>query len=1075
MKKIISYISDNFLFLITVFLLAFIPLYPKLPLLDIKNTWVYIRVEDFLVLGALLAWVVQLIRRKVELKTPITIPIMIFWIIGAIATIHGVLIIFPTAANVFPNVAFLAFLRHIEYLSLFFVAFASIRDKNQINAAVFIIAFTLLGVIFYGFGQKYLGFPAYLTMNEEFAKGIPITLSQLSRLPSTFAGQYDLAAYLVLVIPIIVSMIFAYKNWIIKAFFAITAVLGFALLFMTVSRVSFFVLLVALFFLLFFQKKKLVLYSIPVIAVLAFLLFSLSPALLNRFSNTVKKVDVLVDGKTGAAVGEVHFVPVENFRDKIIRQERVSNSDDLNYALQGQETSTATASAVLQWKLLEQLGNVPVVSAANVSNGESLPQGTGYVNLALSPVTKRVGNFFYELSPNVATTNSAQVLIIHGDFIIKKASAYDLSFTTRFQGEWPHAIMAFERNILVGSGYGSVSLAVDNNYLRTLAEVGILGMTSFFAIFLAVAVYIRKILPDIDSKVARCFILGFAAGVVGLALNATLIDVFEASKIAYLLWMLTGIALGTLVLYQKREINLSKELKDVATSSYAIIVYLFILAFVIFAPMLGNYFVADDYTWFRWAATCGNITQGCGSFLSTLSSYFINSDGFFFRPGTKLLFYFLYQFFWLNQVVYHMVSIFIHFIVVVLFYFLAQKILKKRMLAAGAAFLFLIMSGYVEIVFWISALGHLFNAMFILLSLLSFILWREKKNVTFFVGSIIFSCLSLLFYELGMIVPLLIILYEFFYNPDFSIKKAIGKIEYLALFIPDAIYLVIRFISGSHWQGGDYSYNLIKLPFNVVGNAIGYILITILGPFAFGPYEKLRDILRGNLIFATVFGLVALAIAYFLYKRLWKKINVSGRKIISFSFWFFVITLLPFIGFGNITSRYSYLASMGLVMIFVWFLTVIYDFLLTNGKNVAVASITVIVATFGLFQIIQVQQVYQDWYGAGQQAQNFLIAIDDAYSDYWSSTPMEFHFVNVPTKVGNAWVFPVGINDAMWFAFKNPNISISQDQTLTPEMQEKIGRTYKVFQFNGDGTVTEVPPPKKNPIITPTPSTVLKK
>ncbi|HVZ67359.1 MAG TPA: hypothetical protein VG917_03785 [Patescibacteria group bacterium] len=1071
MKKIISYISENFLFLITVFLLAFIPLYPKLPLFDIKNTWVYIRVEDFLVLGALFAWLIQLVRKKVTLKTPITIPIMVFWIIGAIATIHGVLIIFPTAANVFPNVAFLAFLRHIEYLSLFFVAFASIRDKKQINAAVFIIAFTLLGVIFYGFGQKYLGFPAYLTMNEEFAKGIPITLSQLSRLPSTFAGQYDLAAYLVLVIPIVVSMIFGFKNLFIKAFFAGTALLGFALLFMTVSRVSFFVLLVALFILLFFQKKKLVLYSIPVIAVLAFLFFSFSPALLNRFGNTVKEVDVLVDGKTGAAVGEVNFVPVDYFKDKVVRQERVSDKDELTSAMLGEDSSTASASGVIPFKLLAPLGKVPVVSAANVSNGESLPQGTGYINLPLSPVTKRVGNFFYELAPNVATHAQAEVLVLHGDFIVKRAAAYDLSFTTRFQGEWPHAIMAFERNILFGSGYGSVSLAVDNNYLRTLAEVGALGMASFFAIFIAIGIYIKKILPDIESGVARSFILGFVAGVIGLALNATLIDVFEASKIAYLLWMLTGVTLGTLVLYQKREINLFRELKNVATSTPAVIIYLFILAFVVFSPMLGNYFVADDYTWFRWAATCGNFANGCSSFGSTLLNYFINSDGFFFRPGTKLFFYFMYQAFWLNQVVYHMVSIILHFIVVTLFYLLAQKVLKKKLLAAGAAFLFMIMSGYVEIVFWISATGHLFNAMFILLSLLSFMLWKEKKNMVFFIGSIIFSSLSLLFYELGMVAPLLIILYEWVYGQDFSFKKAIGKIEYLALFIPDLVYLLVRFISGSHWQGGDYSYNLIKLPFNIVGNMIGYVSVTFLGPFALGPYEKLREVLRDNLVIAAVVSVVVVVVAAFLYKKFWRKINIGGRRIITFGFWFFIISLLPFIGFGNITSRYSYLASLGLVIIFVYLLGQLYDFLLSNGREIAVASITVIVSAFALFQIIQVQQVFQDWYGAGQNAQNFLTAIDDAYSDYWSTTPMEFHFINVPTKVGDAWVFPVGMDDAMWFAFKNPHIAIVKDQTLTPQIQNNISRTYKVFQFNGDGSVTEVQPPKK--LITPTPSPTL--
>lgn len=211
-KKILSFLSDNFFFIATLFLLTFIPLYPKLPLIDIKNTWVYIRAEDFIVGFVLLSWIILLIRGKITLKTPLTLPIMVFWIIGAVATIHGVLLIFPTLPNVFPNVALLAYFRHIEYMSLFFIAYAGIRDRKNLPPVVAVIALTLIGVIAYGLGQKYFAFPAYLTMNEEFAKGVPIQLSQLSRLPSTFAGHYDLAAYLVLIVPIVASLIFGFKN-----------------------------------------------------------------------------------------------------------------------------------------------------------------------------------------------------------------------------------------------------------------------------------------------------------------------------------------------------------------------------------------------------------------------------------------------------------------------------------------------------------------------------------------------------------------------------------------------------------------------------------------------------------------------------------------------------------------------------------------------------------------------------------------------------------------------------------------------------------------------------------------------
>ena len=141
--------------------------------------------------------------------------------------------------------------------------------------------------------------------------------------------------------------------------------------------------------------------------------------------------------------------------------------------------------------------------------------------------------------------------------------------------------------------------------------------------------------------------------------------------------------------------------------------------------MLGNYFVGDDFTWLRWVADC---TKDCSP-ISTLTRYFTEADGFFYRPGTKVYFYLMHNVFWLNQVVYHLVSLFLHFIVASLFFLLAKKILKSNLLSASAAFLFLILSGYTESVFWISSTGYLFNAVFGLLGLLFFIAWLFSFDI----------------------------------------------------------------------------------------------------------------------------------------------------------------------------------------------------------------------------------------------------------------------------------------------------------------------------------------------------------
>ena len=1040
------------MFLETLFLLLFIPLFPKLPIVDVKNTWVYIRAEDFVVVFVLISWIFLLIKKKISLRTPLTIPIITFWIIGAISTMHGVLLIFPTIANVFPNVAFLSLVRHIEYMSLFFIAYQGMKDKRFLPVIIAVLVATLLGVIGYGFGQKYLSFPAYLTMNEEFAKGIPITLSQLSRVSSTFAGHYDLAAYLVLVIPIVVSLFFGFKNWIIKIFLLATFFLALILLFMTVSRVSFFVLFISILIVFFFQKKKFVLLLIPLFAVFAILVITFKPTLLDRFKSTVSEVDVLVDAKTGDSVGHVKFVSNEYFRDKIVLQKRVKDKEELINAISGnEETLKASESALLPFEFVPL--EVPLVLATNVSNGESLPQGTGYINLALSPVVKRLGNFYYELPSDIKATFSAQVLVLHGDFIVKKAAAYDLSFTTRFQGEWPRALGAFFRNVLIGSGYGSVSLAVDNNYLRMLGEIGLLGFVAFFGIFTSLLVYIRKGFKDIESPLAKSFVLGFAAGAVGLFLNATLIDVFEASKVAFMLWMLVGITLGTLMLYQKTSVNLFSELKKIASSNFAIAIYLLLSAVLLFSPILSNFFVGDDFTWLRWAADC---TNNCSPIEKTIS-YFTNSNGFFYRPGTKVYFSIMESIFWLNQVAYHAVSLFLHFAVSFLFFLLAKKIFKNKILAVLSAFLFLILSGYTEAVFWISSVGHLFTSFFALLALLSFMLWEEKKKIYYYIFSIASLSLGLTFHEMGIVIPLLIIAYKAKDGVLASLKEVVKRWDYLLLFVPVVVYLLLRFVSQSHWLSGDYNYDFVMLPFNFAGNLLGYIALIAVGQSSLSLYETFRALFRVNLMIPVVLGVVTLAGIVYVYKRKIKFFESSDRKIVIFGLFFFVFSLLPYLGLGNITSRYSYLASLGLILIAVFLLNKIYQFLLKEGKEIALLTTSVIVIVFSLFQIIQVQQSYFDWAGAGEKVKKFFISIDALYTDYWSKGQVQFHFVDVPLKVGDAWVFPVGISDAVWFSFQNKEAKVYTYTNLDTALQTAgLSFTNRVFVFNDDGSLREV-------------------
>ena len=1054
MLKLFGWCKENILLVMTLILLAFIPLYPKLPLFDIPNTWVYVRAEDFFVLTGLAVFTVLIITKTVHLKTPLTMPFFVFWIIGGFATLHGVLLIFPGAANIFANVALLSFLRRIEYMSVFFIAYWGLRNRKNIQPVIYVILLTVLGVSLYGIGQRYLGFPAFLTMNEEFAKGVPIQLSALSRIPSTFGGHYDLAAYLVLVLPIVLSLLFTVSRWSVKFLLALLFALGTYVLFLTVSRISLIALVVAGIIVLLFYNRKIVLALIPVMLIMGILLFQLSPRILDRIFNTVQIVDVLVDKNTGGALGNVKIVPNTYFQDKVIRQEFYTSPVDMSQKL---NAAASMSGIIIPYSQIPS--QVALFTAARVSTGEDLPHGTGYINLTLSPVIKDLNQFYFEPKSKNDTLQH-EVQIINGPYLIKRTLAYDLSFTTRFQGEWPNTFAAFKKNIFLGSGYGSVSLAVDNSYLRMLGEVGILGTLAFLSLFVIMGIYCASVWKTVNSPLVKSFMIGVIAGVGGLFVNAFFIDVFEASKVAFSLWLLIGVLAGVLHSYAGTAYNVKEHLIRIVMSPFAIVVYLGIGAFSLFGPIISNYFVGDDFTWLRWAAAaCSqkSVFGNCAVDWSTVAPYLTDAAGFFYRPGTKAYFLVMYNSFWLNQSVYHGVSIGLHFIVTVLVFFLSRRLFRGVILPGIVSMLFLIIAGYSEAVSWISATGFLFTSALTLGSLLCYISFCESKKQIYLWLAVIFSIVSPFFHELGIVTPLYILLYVSVFT-DFGKRPASWKKTQLALlFIPTIIYLLLRFNAGSHWFSGDYSYNILKLPFNLLGNFAGYVMIILGGPMTLSLYESIRTGMRENIVFSIVLLSVMIVISVRIFRWIACNWGMGDRRIAVFGFGSIVVSLLPFLGLGNITSRYGYLATFGVVILFTFFLKKMYGYLKENGTDIAYSGIVLILGVFVLFHVIQTQRLQDNWNEAGETVRQFLVSIDSKYSDIWRTEPMEIHLIGTPLKRGHAWVFPVGLPDAIWFAFQNPDILIFQNSSVEEALSQVSydSPIQKVFEFNQSGELKE--------------------
>lgn len=512
MLKFLKWLDNHILEYLSLLLLVIIPLYPKIPLADVLPGYIVrIRLDDLIVGFTFIIWIIWLIRKKVTLKgNPLFIPILIYLIVGFVSSLSA---IFITKTVPFQTLhvekILLHWARRVEYFSVFFVFYSSIKSFSQIKKYVYLTAIVLLGVSIYGFGQKYLFWPAYSTMNREFSKGIALKISDHGRVLSTFGGHYDLAAYLMIVLTLFIPLMLVVRKWLLKMLFFAISVSGFWLLILTVSRTSFLAYMVSIsvaFGLLIYKKGWFWAISRWFVVVLISMIIMLSFGQLSeRFAHLFKMDNLIAvafkplkDAPTGAGTA---FLEVG------------SKSDIPPSAQKPSQTPTPAQN---------QTPSDVYTNISEFGNGEGVP----------SSMTA---------APRVYSQNAIQ---------------YDLSTSIRLDATWPRAIDGFTKNPLLGSGYSTLTKAnvedfteaesTDNDFLRALGETGLLGFLSFYGIIAVICYYVVSSFGKVKDLFSATVIAGLFAATIGLLVNAFYIDVFVASKVAYTFWIMVAILLATI-------------------------------------------------------------------------------------------------------------------------------------------------------------------------------------------------------------------------------------------------------------------------------------------------------------------------------------------------------------------------------------------------------------------------------------------------------------------------------------------------------------------------------------------------
>lgn len=533
MKQILSWLDKNILTLLTGILIVVIPLYPKLPLADlIEGYIVRARLEDILILFTGIVWIVQLWRKKIALPVnTITKLIYLYIIIGFLSTISAIFITHTVTmerAQLF-KIA-LHFLRRIEYFSLFFITYSSLRSRKDLYLFIKIAFITLVGVVIYGLGQKYLYWPAFSTMNREFSKGMRLYLTPTSRVMSTFGGHYDFAAYLMMCLTMIVTGFWLSSSKALKMLLVLVAIPAYWSLILTASRTSFLgylggITVVAIILGKWKGRLKMFFNWFLVTTISLIVMLTLGD-LSDRFFQVLEQPDVLIHQITQVTPFQRDTVSkmvnsLSNFKNSLSLAKIKFNSTPKN-------VSPPTNSISTQDLVVAVSSDAPPIAT------KPLPPD----------VTQIEDDYRNSLATESATTSTESGYS-------PNALKYGLSVAIRLDALWPRAIAGFKRNPLLGTGYSTLTKATveeftyaessDNDYLRMLGETGLLGTLSFFAI-IAMIIYISwRIYRLTDKPLDQTLAVGTIGVMIALLINATYIDIFESSKIAYTLWILVAI------------------------------------------------------------------------------------------------------------------------------------------------------------------------------------------------------------------------------------------------------------------------------------------------------------------------------------------------------------------------------------------------------------------------------------------------------------------------------------------------------------------------------------------------------
>lgn len=464
-------------------LLTVILLIPKFQLISVGGTYVNVRIEDFLVAGVYLVWFFGLVAGRYSLQWVFNHRILILYLVyGLVITLLGIYL-FRTVQE--PHLGIIHWARRVEYFGMYFVA-ATVCKKENLHKYLYLLLGVGVLTWIYGLLQWQDLVPGVHTLSKSGELG---TFSDLGYVISTFAAHYDYGGFLILMVMLSVWGYFSHQVWWKRTLFVILAIGFWWMSRLVYGRAAYLGMLVGLIVVLMIKMSGWVILPLWEVFQTFDRYFGgkFSRYTYNFKFNIIPEIPAPVPPPT-AVVTSPTPAPI-GFGDLVGKVLDPSNSS-VNTETPGQVGSSIGSTTALAKQWLDDM-----------------------VSFLSTKLRAWFGRLDIDLDP------SANIRLV----------------------EWQDALARVGYHFLWGGGYYTNGLGTDNDYVRKIVEVGIIGLAMFLLIIRDFLRITWRSYTSLSIPHLRYFHLAMIGFIIGLLVEAIFIDIFEASKIAFLFWYLMGL------------------------------------------------------------------------------------------------------------------------------------------------------------------------------------------------------------------------------------------------------------------------------------------------------------------------------------------------------------------------------------------------------------------------------------------------------------------------------------------------------------------------------------------------------